>query len=167
MVTRAGTINAGMMMLNEKVKPSSVNSKNPGVMRTAPSSQPMYQSGCDPAVTGEGSYDPYIQIGLIVKSAPIRAVTPNTMKKNPPAFAAYTGYSGYPTTLSLVRPGPGYWVCFCTTSMIRGTVMSARKMPGSSSTWIVKSRGMKSSPGNWPPKAKKLMYEPTTGIARM
>ena len=47
----------------------------------------MYQSGCEPAVTGEGSYDPYIQMGLIVKSAPISAVTPNTMKKKPPALA--------------------------------------------------------------------------------
>ena len=39
-------------------------------------------------------------------------MTPKTMKKNPPALAAYTGMTGKPTTLSLVRPGPGYWVCF-------------------------------------------------------
>ncbi len=81
-------------MLNEKVNPSRVNSKKPGVRRTAPSRKPMYQSGCEPAVTGEGSYDPYIQMGLIVKRAPISAVTPNTMKKKPPALAVYTGYSG-------------------------------------------------------------------------
>ena len=40
-------------------------------------------------------------------------MTPKTMKKTPPAFAAYTGITGKPTTLSLVRPGPGNWVCFC------------------------------------------------------
>ena len=47
----------------------------------------MYQSGCEPAVTFDGSYGPYIQIGLICSSAPIRAVTPKTMKKKPPALA--------------------------------------------------------------------------------
>ena len=40
-----------------------------GISRIAPSAKPMYQSGCEPAVTGEGSYGPYIQIGLIVTSA--------------------------------------------------------------------------------------------------
>ena len=39
------------------------------------------------------------------------AVTPKTMKKNPPALAAYTGSIGKPTTFSSVRPGPGHWVC--------------------------------------------------------
>ena len=37
---------------------------------------------------------PYFQIGLIESSPPIRAVTPKTMKKNPPDFAAYTGRNG-------------------------------------------------------------------------
>ena len=39
------------------------------------------------------------------------AVTPKTMKKKPPALAAYTGSIGKPTTFSSVRPGPGHWVC--------------------------------------------------------
>src|SRR5919199_6509460 len=108
MVTSPGTISAGIRMLNENVNPSSVTPKKPGVMRTPPSSQPMYQSGWEPAVTGEGSYDPYIQIGLIVNSAPISAVTPKTMKKKPPAFAAYTGSIGGPTTFCSVRLGPGH-----------------------------------------------------------
>jgi hypothetical protein len=43
-------------------------------------------------------------------------MTPKTMKKNPPAFAANTGITGAPTTLSLVRPGPANWVCLLTTS---------------------------------------------------
>ena len=34
------------------------------------------------------------QIGLIVTRADIRATTPKTMKKNTPAFAAYTGMTG-------------------------------------------------------------------------
>ena len=50
-----GMIIAGRMMLPENVKPKTVNSRKPGVSRTAPSSQPMYQSGWEPAVTGEGS----------------------------------------------------------------------------------------------------------------
>ena len=62
--------------------------------RRAPSAKPMYQSGWVPAETGDGSYGPYVQIGLIVKNAPISISTPKTMKKNPPAFAAYTGRIG-------------------------------------------------------------------------
>ena len=38
-----------------------------GIMRSAPSRKPMYQSGWDPAVIwGVGVYGPYSQIGLIV-----------------------------------------------------------------------------------------------------
>ena len=47
----------------------------------------MYQSGWEPAVMGDGSYGPYAQIGLIVTNAEIRAVTPKTRKKKPPALA--------------------------------------------------------------------------------
>ena len=47
----------------------------------------MYQSGCEPAVTGDGLYGPYNQIGLIVTRAAISAVMPKTMKKKPPALA--------------------------------------------------------------------------------
>ena len=64
------------------------------MMRTAPSTKPMYQSGCEPAVTSDGLYGPYSQIGLIWSVAPIRAVKPNTTKKKPPALAAYWGSSG-------------------------------------------------------------------------
>jgi hypothetical protein len=73
--------------------PQKCDSK-PGIIRTEPSSQPMYQSGWDPAVTSAGLYGPYNQTGLICISAPIRAVMPNTTKKKPPAFAVYTGHSG-------------------------------------------------------------------------
>ena len=43
------------MMFIENVKPARVNSSQPGKRRRAPSAKPMYQSGCEPAVTGEGS----------------------------------------------------------------------------------------------------------------
>ncbi len=69
------------------VNPNAWISGKPGISRSAPSVKPMYQSGWAPAVTGEGSYGPYCQIGLIVATAASRAVTPKTMKKKPPALA--------------------------------------------------------------------------------
>ena len=62
---------------------------------------------------------------------------------------------------------PGYWVCFWYQISIRCAVISARMMPGISSTCTMYSRGMKSSPGNSPPKIRNDRYVPTTGIARM
>jgi len=66
----------------------------PGMIRSRPSAMPMYQSGCEPAVTSAGLYGPNRQTGLMVIRPPIRATRPNTMKKNPPALAAYTGIIG-------------------------------------------------------------------------
>ena len=76
----------GMKTFIENVHPRMVHS-HAGMIRSAPSSQPMYQSGWDPAVTWEGSYGPKFHTGLIWNSALIRAVTPKTMKKKPPALA--------------------------------------------------------------------------------
>ena len=45
-------------------------------------------------MTSAGLYGPKIQTGLICISAPIRVMTPKTMKKKPPALAAYTGKTG-------------------------------------------------------------------------
>ncbi len=56
--------------------------------RVEPSRKPTYQSGCEPAVTCEGSYGPYIQTGLIWARPPSAARTAKTRKKNPPALAA-------------------------------------------------------------------------------
>src|SRR4029078_921386 len=93
-VTNAGgMIRAGISRFQLIVMPQNVDSK-PGKIRTAPFRQPMYQSGCDPAVTSAGLYGPYSQTGLICISAPISAVMPNTTKKKPPALAVYTGNSG-------------------------------------------------------------------------
>ena len=65
-----------------------------GMIRIAPSTKPMYQSGCEPAVTWAGLYGPNTHTGLICISPPIRVITPKTMKKKPPALAAYTGNTG-------------------------------------------------------------------------
>ena len=58
-----------------------------GIIRSAPSRKPMYQSGWEPAVTSDGSYGPYSQIGLIWAMPPSSAQTPKTRKKKPPALA--------------------------------------------------------------------------------
>ncbi len=81
-----GTTSPGIITFQLTVKPHSEVSQF-GMMRSAPSAMPMYQSGCEPAVTSAGLYGPYFQTGLIVISAPISVVTPKTMKKKPPALA--------------------------------------------------------------------------------
>ncbi len=58
-----------------------------GMIRMPPSTKPMYQSGCDPAVIMAGLYGPYVHTGLICMKPPIRVITPKTMKKKPPALA--------------------------------------------------------------------------------
>jgi len=65
-----------------------------GMMRIAPSTKPMYQSGCEPAVISAGLYGPNTHTGLICIVAPIKVRTPKTIRKKPPAFAAYTGKTG-------------------------------------------------------------------------
>ena len=49
---------SGTRMLNDQVRSSQTNSQPGGMRRRAPSAKPMYQSGCVPAETGEGSYGP-------------------------------------------------------------------------------------------------------------
>ena len=55
-------------MFSDRVAPKISSSQPGGTRRSAPSAKPMYQSGWVPAETGDGSYGPYTQIGLIVKS---------------------------------------------------------------------------------------------------
>src|SRR5581483_240708 len=88
-----GSRMTGTRMFQDRVWPHRWVSQ-PGMMRSAPSGQPMYQSGCEPAVTLVGSYGPNFHTGLIDSSAPMMAVTPKTTKKKPPALAAYTGSIG-------------------------------------------------------------------------
>jgi hypothetical protein len=49
---------SGMRMLNDQVRSHRTNSRCGGTRRSAPSANPMYQSGCVPAETGDGSYGP-------------------------------------------------------------------------------------------------------------
>src|SRR3954466_15004693 len=74
-----------------------------GNSRVEPSRNIMYQSGCEPEETAAGWYGPNSQTGLIWASPPSAAQTPKTMKKNPPAFAAYSGKTRSPLTESSVR----------------------------------------------------------------
>ena len=59
---------------------------------------------------------------------------PKVNAKNAPCSAANTGMMRAPTTLCSVRPGPGNWVCFWYQTSARCAPISARMMPGSSST---------------------------------
>ena len=53
----------------------------PGIMRTAPSSQPMYQSGCAAVVASQGRYGPQSHTGLICTKAANAAQTPPTISR--------------------------------------------------------------------------------------
>ena len=66
-----------------------------------------YQSGWLAAETTAALYGPNSQIGLIWRRPPISAMTPKTSMKKPPALSAKVGNIRTPTTLWLVRPGPG------------------------------------------------------------
>ena len=93
-----------------------------GMMRRAPSTQPMYQSGCDPDVAAAAwvaLYGPYSHTGLIWASPPRRASTAATSRNSAADLAAYWGHSREPTMLSSVRPGPLNWVCFWRQTMAR------------------------------------------------
>src|SRR5690606_39842704 len=100
-MNRPSTTN-GTRMLMVTVKSPSMNSQPGGMRRSAPSANPMYQSGWVPAETGEGSYGPYTHTALIEKNEAMATITPQTRKKNPPALAAKIGMIATPTTLSLV-----------------------------------------------------------------
>jgi hypothetical protein len=94
-------------------------------------------------------------------------MTPKTTMKKPPCFSAYRGNIRSPTTLLLVRPGPGHCVCFCLKTRPRWTLISATSRPGMSSTWAMKNRLMMIVPGNSPPKIDEVTQEPITGMDSM
>src|SRR3954453_23125676 len=70
-----------------------------GKSRVEPSRNIMYQSGCVPEETAAGWYGPYSQTGVTCASPPSAAQTAQPMKKNPPAFAAYSGNTRSPVTV--------------------------------------------------------------------
>ncbi|CPU64283.1 Uncharacterised protein [Mycobacteroides abscessus] len=55
MNSRPGTTTAGMRTFSDSVYPPITNSVCPGMSRKDPSRNSMYQSGCAPAETGDGS----------------------------------------------------------------------------------------------------------------
>ena len=77
------------------------------------------------------------------------------MKKNhAPPLARKYGKNGWPTTFFSVFPLAGIWVCFWWNMMNRWAVISASRMPGISSTWMMYIRGTMMLPGNGPPNRK-------------
>ena len=139
---------------------------HPGMMRNAPSSQPMYQSGCDAADTSAGLNGPNTQIGLICTSPPRKHNTAAVRKKRPSAFDAYDGHMRSPTTLNSSRPGPENCVCLWRTTRNRCALNRIVISAGSSRMWMTYSRWMMSGPGNSPPNSSDVIHVPTTGIDR-
>ncbi len=77
------------------------------------------------------------------------------MKKNQaPPLAMKYGKNGWPFTFFSVFPLAGICVCFWWNMMNRWALMSASRMPGISSTWMMYIRGTMSCPGNGPPNRK-------------
>src|SRR3954471_23261859 len=89
-VNRAPGINTPGMNADGIVIPRIVGSKG-GKMRSAPSSQPTYQSGCEGDETGDGSNGPSAQTGLIWTTPPIAATTAAVRKNSPPETNACPG----------------------------------------------------------------------------
>src|SRR5690349_9640726 len=108
-----------------------------GNRRVDPSRNIMYQSGCDPDETARGSYGPNNHTGLIWAKPPRAAQAANTMKKKPPALAAYVGKIRSPETVCSVRPGAGNSECFCRTSKARWAAISASRIPGIKRTCVM------------------------------
>src|SRR5438093_2233433 len=73
-----------------------ITGSNGRPIRNAPSSQPMYQSGCAGALTEEGLNGPYSQIGLICTRPPIRTTTAAVRKNSPVERNAWPGQNGSP-----------------------------------------------------------------------
>ncbi len=116
------------------VIPRMVGSKD-GKIRSAPSSQPTYQSGCAGELTTAASNGPNSQTGLIWKKAPNSATIAAVRKKRPLDRNAWLGQNARPTTLSSRAGPPRYCVCFCRTSRAIWPVIRAITSPGSSMMW--------------------------------
>src|SRR6266849_6999967 len=80
----------GMSTLNVTVCPRKFHSQA-GIMRSAPSRMPMYQSGWDADEMATGEYGPYSQIGLIEAKVASSAHAPNMKKNQAPVLAAKYG----------------------------------------------------------------------------
>jgi hypothetical protein len=136
----------------------------PGMIRTAPSRMPGYQSGWEAEEMASGVYGPYSQTGLICANVDSRTRAPKMKKNQACPLSRKYGQNGCPTTFCSVRPRPGRWVCFWCTMMNRWAVIRARMRPGIGSTWRMYIRGTTESPGNAPPNRKNDTQVPTIGI---
>ena len=59
------------------------STRHAGASRSAPSSHPMYQSGCEAVLTAAGSNGPYSQMGLTWNRPPSRAMIENVPASSP------------------------------------------------------------------------------------
>src|SRR4051812_34838588 len=161
-VNRAPGISTPGMNADGIVIPRIVGSIG-GKIRSAPSSQPTYQSGCDGDETSDGSNGPYAQIGLICTSPPIAATTAAVRKNRPPETNAWPGQKCRPTTFVSRSTGPRNWVCFWRNTRPTWLAMPPANRAGSSITWRTKNREMKAVVGNSPPKTRNDRYGPMNG----
>ena len=79
MKIRPGSTTAGQKMAGMSSPP--IWMSQPGMRRTPPSSQPMYQSGCAAVVASQARYGPYSHTGLICTNAANAVQTPATMSR--------------------------------------------------------------------------------------
>ncbi len=91
---------------------------------------------------------------MIVANVASRTSAPKMKKNQAPPLAMKYGKNGWPFTFFSVFPLPGICVCFWWNMMNRWALMSASRMPGTSSTWRMYIRGTMSWPGNGPPNRK-------------
>ncbi len=103
-----------------------------GNRRSAPSRNPMYQSGWENDVAEPVSYGPYSQMALTWNSAPITVITPATRNSSPVDLMANPGHTRTPMTLRSVRPGPVNCVCFWRHTSARCTARRATMRAGMS-----------------------------------
>src|SRR5579863_3869590 len=153
----------GISTLSESVCPRRLYSQA-GIMRSAPSKMPMYQSGWEADEMATGVYGPYSQIGLIWANVARKAHAPKMKKNHAPPLAMKYGKNGWPVTFCSVFPLAGIWVCFWWTMMNRCAVISARIRPGNRNTWVMYILGTIELPGNGPPNKKNARYVPTIGM---
>src|SRR6187397_2326168 len=95
---------------------------NGGEIRSAPSSQPTYQSGWAGELTTVASNGPYTQMGLTWTRPPITETNAAVRKNSPVETKTWPGQNEGPMTFVFVARPPLYWVCLWITTNARWTV---------------------------------------------
>ena len=101
-ITPSGTMN-GMSTLRVTVCPRKFSSQG-GMMRSAPSKMPRYQSGWDAEEIASGVYGPYSQTGLICANVDSATRAPKMKKNHAWPLSRKYGQNGWPTTFRSVFP---------------------------------------------------------------